>query len=1095
MKKLLIVMFLVILLAGTVSAAEWDNVKKYNPETKTVTIKNSILRIIPTSEIATIQLKTPIDYQVPRGYQKVAEFELESFVDYENALQEIDFYDARKDLKKIDRQFDFKYKTIEEVVIPDYVEDCKLPRTKDGFCQWIESGSHIESQEKWHDLESLSVAKDQVITIGIFTDVQKGDYVEWIPSFYGERVKEWATFTENLFVGLVSWYRFEGLAGDVVDFQGNQSGINEGATRGVEGIIGNGFQFDGVGDYINISTSLIAGDTSVTVSCWVNATSSAGDDGFFTINSDGGGSSSGFAAATHDGNYEIVVEGVAFGSTGIGINTNAWSNLVATRNGNDYELYVNNTLGSAGTIGGGTFGSVNLLAARSAPGITFFFGGLIDECGIWDRVLNSTEISDLFNDGAGISPVNFPVVTLNTPIDNFNSSSQTIDFNGSISSIAAIANVSLIIDNSYNQTNSSGTNDANYLFQSTLADGIYTWKYESCNINNGCTNSSGRTFTIDSTNPLINITRPLSTQGVLKVGSPINLNWTLVEANPDTCFFDYNFINTTVSCTTNTTFNYVSDINNVTVWANDTFGGINFTFREFNVTLMENVETFNPFTFESKTETLTINITTNGSTLSDATLFYGGVSSGSGDITSTGNDNFDITTTQDTPLGVGNNSWFYEINFLGERINSTENQQSVGDIVLGVCNSSLSIPYLNFTFKNETTNQEDVTASITNSIWTYTLGTGAVNKTFNYANSTESFNYTFCFSPPNQTLSTTLDIAYTNTLSQQRTFTPTLLTLSNLTTQQTLYLLPNILGLFTQFATQDTLGNTLAAVKAVITRTLGGSTISVTSDETDGSGLVVFFLDPDVTYTATFSLSGFANNIFAFVPITDLRTVIMGSIVSVVVNGSTISLGTSYDIEPSNSSLQNNTVITFSFNVTTAQTVSLISLNITNSTNQRLFVSNTGQGFISGTLNTNNDTRLFGEFIIVTTNETIVIKKVWIIGQDFTGDYSIKRQMTLFNDYGFNEFIKFLLIIFSIGGVMIFLSRDNQLEDEVKMAVLIIMVWIFSVVGWLDTGIVVSTSSSNINSLTQFGSQYGIAILSTITAAYFILRRIFRQIG
>ncbi|KKL83345.1 hypothetical protein LCGC14_1975680, partial [marine sediment metagenome] len=630
-----------------------------------------------------------------------------------------------------------------------------------------------------------------------------------------------------------------------------------------------------------------------------------------------------------------------------------------------------------------------------------------DEFTVLNRSVGDTELlDDWYNGGAGrvFVDVFSPTITLNSPVNDSATTNQTITFNGTVISSTGIANVSLILDASFNQTNSSGLNNSNYIFQLTLADGDYNWTYESCNIF-GCSIATTRTFTISR--------------------------------------------------------------------------------------FIENSQTFNPFTFETKSEEFIINITTDpSSTPSSASLIYNETNQGSATITSLGNNNFNISKTIDIPTGNGNNSWFFNFTLDSVLDSSSSQQQSVGLINLTVCQTApQNIPYLNFTFTNETTNQEDVTAFIDSS-WTYFLGGGSVTKDLSYANSTEAFNYDFCFNPSNETLIAGVNISYNNAESQQRISNLNFVTLTNLTTQQKLFLLPTTLGLFSQFATQDVLGNTLIGVLGTITRTLGGSTIIVTSDTTDGSGLVVFFLNPDVTYAGTFSLTGFITNTFTFVPITDLRTVIMGSITTAAVNGSTISLGTSYEIKPLNGSLNNNTIVTFSFNVTSGETITLISMNITNSTNQVGFQSNAGQGFISENINTQNNTRLFGEFIIQTANETITVKRVWVVGIEFVGDYSLFRQLTLFNDYGFDEFIKFLIVLSVIGGSLIFMSRDDQTEtDEIKMAVVTLIVWAFSIVRWLDTGIVVG--STNINALTQFSNQYGIAILTTIFTVFFISRRIF----
>ena len=1022
---LLLSFFVIILFSGFISSFEWDNFKNYDEETKTITIRNGLTF---GTKISEIELKTPLNYLVPRGYQKVAEFEVRNFKDYNNALKELELYNKKKgdeftEDNKFIRNYDFKYLTYENISVNDYgIILTKYLKNGTGVHTRGIIGNHIEQKEKWNDLILDDFKENDILTIGIFIEVQKGDYVEWIPNFFGVRIDEWASWGE-----IINITQAHGKTIASAAPQTNNFGMK----------------------FFTNSTNLIL--TSLEVVSGVGSNT---------------------ARLTHDNGTVIATVSISGGIAIFPSNAtldNATTYRVETSGGSGNPRRFNDPFGA--TVqnshilwSGGSFEGGDDVSSNNVKSINL--------------TLDSTEGN----------------LTLNSPINAFSTTNPTITFNGSVfTGDNVLLNVSLILDGVLNETNTSGLNNSNYVFTKVLADGNYNWTYEACDTTDICINETIRNFTIDRNVPIISVTSPI---GIIDFGNGTEtLNWTVSDDNLDTCFYDYNFTNTTVTCSLNTTTFTLTNQRNLTFWANDTSGNLISNFTTWSYIVFENSQTFNPFTFETKSEEFIINITTNSSTPSSASLIYNGTDEGSATITSLGDNNFNISQTIDIPTGTGNNTWFFNITIDSILRGSFSHQQSVVGINLTVCQASpQDIPYLNFSFKNETTNQEDVTASITTSVWTYFLGTGLVNKTLNYANTTEAFNYAFCFNPSNQTLSTTLDIQYTNTESQQRIFSSVFSTLTNVTTQQTLFLLPTTLGLFSQFFTQNTVGNTLIGVLAVITRTLGGSTITVTSDTTDGSGLVVFFLNPDVTYTATFSLTGFLDNVFTFVAITDLRTVTMGSVTTTVVNGSTISLGTSYEIQPSNESLNNNTIITFSFNVTSGETITLISMNITNSTTQRLFVSNVGQGFISGTVNTDNNTKLFGEFIIQTANETITIKRIWFVGIEFVGDYSLFRQLTLFNDYGFNEFIKFLIVLSVITGLLIFMSGDNQIEDEIKMGVITLVVWGFSIVRWLDTGVVVGSTTTNINALTQFSNQYGIAILTTAGATYFMLRRIFREI-
>ncbi len=437
--------------------------------------------------------------------------------------------------------------------------------------------------------------------------------------------------------------------------------------------------------------------------------------------------------------------------------------------------------------------------------------------------------------------------------------------------------------------------------------------------------------------------------------------------------------------------------------------------------------------------------------------------------------------------------WYLQLSNSTDTLNLlvNESQQNVSSISFGFCNTSLTTPYLNFTFKNETDTEEDVSATISSS-WTYYLGDGSVNKTITFSNSTENPSYAFCFTPEDRSLNVVMDVDYNNGESQQRSYQATSL-VSNSTTNQVLYLLPTTLGLFSQFQTITTSGNPIQDVKGTITRTFGGSLITTNIDYTDSSGLVVFFLNPDATYTATFSKSGFPDNTFTFVPTSDTRIVTMGGGVSGISNGTQILSNTTYSIEPSNSSLVNNTLYTFSINVTSGQTITGVTMNITNGSDQLGYTSASDQGLISLSINTNNDTRIVGYYTISTSDETFTVTKIWTVGNEFVGDYSIFRQLTLFMDYSFSDFVRLILVLGVILGILIFLSAGDIVDSaENRILVGVLLVWAFSIVGWLDTGLVVTSAQPAINTLGEYSSKYGIAILSSAAGAFFVVRGLLR---
>jgi len=75
-------------------------------------------------------------------------------------------------------------------------------------------------------------------------------------------------------------------------------------------------------------------------------------------------------------------------------------------------------------------------------------------------------------------------------------------------------------------------------------------------------------------------------------------------------------------------------------------------------------------------------------------------------------------------------------------------------------------------------------------------------------------------------------------------------------------------------------------------------------------------------------------------------------------------------------------------------------------------------------------------------------------------------------------------------GTLIFMSSTEVIDtSESKVAAVVMIIWIFSILGWLINPSVVGATG-----LSASASQYGIAILATIGGAVFIFRDIFRLI-
>jgi len=243
---LVVAMLLVVVFStGFASALEFDNIKPYDEVTKTYEVINWFGL---GETLAEIKLLSPLDMQVPRGYNKVAEFALYNYkADYKDAFSKMDFYEAKDLSKSLERTFDYKYKSsvteeqpiYENVCTPIIIPkdlDSKLISNETETCEYkITSYENITKDIwiKFNDVTDLPKDKNMYI-IGIFTDVKKGDKVEWIPTFFGEELTKWATWTESLNVGLISYYKMDeeaGTSGTMIDSLGFNNATNHGATN------------------------------------------------------------------------------------------------------------------------------------------------------------------------------------------------------------------------------------------------------------------------------------------------------------------------------------------------------------------------------------------------------------------------------------------------------------------------------------------------------------------------------------------------------------------------------------------------------------------------------------------------------------------------------------------------------------------------------------------------------------------------------------------------------------------------------------------------------------------------------------------------
>ncbi len=863
--KLFILMFCMILLVGSTSAFsinDLDDIKPYNEELKTYSLENFFGF---GKHIADLELKTPQEVFVPMGYQKVAEVEIRNGeYDYNEIINGIELLNIKDDMKEVIRDVDYKYKTI--IQVPDYKTLCDKGLSFNGSeisinCRQEQIG--LKDEIVWEDFEKNSLLKGENITLGIFTDVKLGDHIEWIINVYGnERLTAWAIFSASIDVGLVSSYPTNESSGTTIqDFKGSNDGVTNNMEDGDWS--GSSLEFDGVNEFANLTglaTSLNGIDE---MSIAFNFTPRDLAGGIGVIASDPYDVSFRanwqyrFSSATVLQFYSEIDAGKGICNTGFK-DIDGGMTFV---NGQSYTLVgVINTSGVYTWIDGDFKGKLTCSStgtyfnAFRQPFVAFttggsFLNGGVGNLNFWNRSLTTEEaivVTSIING----SFTDAPTITLNSPIDNFNSSIQTINFNGGVIGATDVQNVSLFIDGVLNETNSSGINNTDYLFTKILLDGDHNWTYESCS-DTGCNIATSRNLSVDSIIPNVNVTFPIGILDFQEINTNLFLNWNVSDSSLDSCFYDYNGTNITVTCLDNqTNINITGGSNkNLTFYVNDTVGNLNSSFTSWEYKIFISNKTFNTSSFETKAETFSINVTANSS-LTEVVLDYNGTNH------STTQSGTTYSTTFDIPIGVSNNSVKWDFTYAGDTIESTEYNQNISLTNFSICDGSLTDDFLNISFKDED-DLSVLNASIPTSNFLYYLGSGLINKTYSFSSITNNYNYTFC-ATPDETLNVDAFVQYKQgTDYPQRIYDPEVRQYTSTVTNQILYLLNSLDGIFVTFQVINSIEQGISGVKITGTRDISGEDVEVASGTTDAAGSVTFWLNPDFSHTFTFVKTGF----------------------------------------------------------------------------------------------------------------------------------------------------------------------------------------------------------------------------------------------
>lgn len=455
-------------------------------------------------------------------------------------------------------------------------------------------------------------------------------------------------------------------------------------------------------------------------------------------------------------------------------------------------------------------------------------------------------------------------VTLNSPANNYISPTNLVTFNATatVTGGATLTNMSLW-DNStgtwkLNQTNIlTGTANTSTFTNSYPNAQSILWGIQACDSDGACGFSENRTVLIDTTAPSISITYPTGVLNGLVNGQSLQLNYSVSDTNLQTCWREYNGVNTTIVSCANTTFTYVNGVNSIRVYANDSVGNLNYDDQTWIQGLTINSLEYNVNTYETSDETFRLNITSEISSLSiSGTLWYNGTAYTSTVIPS-GTNNYTLFNSLAMPLSTSatNRSFFFQItqyNGTGQStINTSVYWQNAGLINLQRCNTTFSNTFINFTAYDEETLVRVRDFSFKGTI-NYWLGNGNSYKNLsineNYINETS-----LCASPADKTFIINANIEYgdNNDTYLTKNYLLNNYNITNQTTNISLYMLDATKSTTFILKVQDTSQNPVADTYIHIQRYFPGTnsyeTVQISKTNDDGK-TVGFYQTETVTY-------------------------------------------------------------------------------------------------------------------------------------------------------------------------------------------------------------------------------------------------------
>lgn len=212
---------------------------------------------------------------------------------------------------------------------------------------------------------------------------------------------------------LVSYWKMDEVSGSRADSQGSNTLTDNNTVGSAAGIINNGADFEASStEYLNRSAQVWGVTNAWSWSFWLNPESFTGNPRVISFGNNSAADNVTIGLLVTNSKLFISLRNSSnvtfkdYSNSSTTFTTGSWFHVVVTWDGTDLLGYVNataQTFTKTTDSAGSQSNSSRVLYLGSTTSATAPYDGIMDEVGLWSRAITSSEVTSLYNGGAGLA--------------------------------------------------------------------------------------------------------------------------------------------------------------------------------------------------------------------------------------------------------------------------------------------------------------------------------------------------------------------------------------------------------------------------------------------------------------------------------------------------------------------------------------------------------------------------------------------------------------------------------------------------------------------------------------------------------------------